>query len=152
MKIGTKNGCAIGVTCFSQLITAGLSMNLNTRWNALCVARKHHIGIVACVHTARWCGMDKKTIFLEVWRGSHGYAWSERGFTTIQKFKQEYDYTYTFFGQSATVFIGTEDYEMTREEALKIATDHVKGNVKVITIDLSLCGGLPARLRTHSTP
>lgn len=67
-------------------------------------------------------------------------------------FKEEYDYHYVFFGKTATVIIGTEDYELTREEALKIATDHVKGNVNVINIDLRLCGGLPERLRKNSTP
>ena len=96
--------------------------------------------------------MPKQTIFLEVWRGLKGYVWSERKFTTMLHFKEEYDYHYVFFGKTATVIIGTEDYEITREEALNIATDHVKGNVVVVNIDLSICGGLPEKQRTHSTP
>lgn len=96
--------------------------------------------------------MDKRTIFIEVFRGSNGYAWSERQFTTTRQFKQEYDYTYVFMGKTAVVYIGTEDYELERKDALKIATDHVKGNVRVIHIDLSLCGGLPQRLRKRATP
>lgn len=94
----------------------------------------------------------KRTIFIEVWRSQQGFAWAERLYTTLLQFKEEYDYTYSFMGKSAVVYIGTEDYEMTREEALKIATDHVKGNVNVINIDLSLCGQLPERLRKNSTP
>lgn len=94
----------------------------------------------------------KKTYFIEVWRGSHGYVWSERKFTTLLQFKEEYDYTYTFMGQTAIVYIGTEDYELTRPQALKIATDHVKGNVIVLNVDLSLCGQLPERLRNKKTP
>jgi hypothetical protein len=96
--------------------------------------------------------MVKRTYFLEVWRGSHGYCWSERKFTTLLQFKEEYDYTFCFMGQSAVVYVGTEDYEMTREEALKIATDHVKGNTVELHIDLSLCGSLPLRLRNKKTP
>jgi len=96
--------------------------------------------------------MPKKTYFLEVWRGWHGFAWSERLYVTTLHFKEEYDHTHVFMGQSAIVFIGTDDDTITREEALKIATDHVKGNVIVLNIDLSLCGGLPARLRKNSTP
>lgn len=96
--------------------------------------------------------MDKKTIFLEVWSAQTGRAWVERKFRTIHQFKQEYDYTYCFMGKTAVVYIGTEDYELTREEALKIATDQVKGNVIVLGIDLSVCGGLPPRLRKNSTP
>jgi hypothetical protein len=96
--------------------------------------------------------MTNRTIFLEVFRGSRSYAWSERLFVTIRAFKQEYDYTYVFMGKTAIVYIGTEDYELTREEALKIATDHVKGNVHVININLALCGTLPERLRKKSTP
>lgn len=96
--------------------------------------------------------MDKKTIFLEVYRGARPCSWVERQFTTIRAFKEEYDYTYCFMGKTAVVYIGTEDYELTREEALKIATDHVKGNVRVLNIDLSLCGQLPPRLRKNSTP
>lgn len=94
----------------------------------------------------------KRTIFIEVWRSLNGYAWSERLYTTTLQFKEEYEYTFTFMGKTAVVYIGTEDYEMTREEALKIATDHVKGNVHVINIDLSLCGSLPERLRNKKTP
>jgi hypothetical protein len=96
--------------------------------------------------------MNKRTIFLEVWRGPQGFSWSERLYTTLLQFKEEYDYTYSFMGKTAIVYIGTGDYELTREEALKIATDHVKGNVHVINIDLSLCGTLPERLRKKSTP
>ncbi len=96
--------------------------------------------------------MDKITVFLEVWRAKWGYVWVERPFTTIKAFKEEYDYTFVFMGTSAVVYIGTEDYELTRTEALKIATDHIKGNIKIISIDLALCGGLPKRLQRNTTP
>lgn len=152
MKTGLKNGYVTVVICCFRLITDGLNRNRNTSWNVRCAARKRDIGNVECVHTVRWYGMDKRTIFLEVWRGSVGYAWTERQWTTIKAFKEEYDYNYVFMGKTATVFVGTEDYEMTREEALKIATDHVKGNVQVLNINLSTCGGLPERLRKNSTP
>jgi len=82
----------------------------------------------------------------------HGYAWSERKFTTMIHFKEEYSHNYVFFGKTATVIIGTDEEELTRQQALKIATDHVKGNVVVINIDLRLCGGLPERLRKNTTP
>lgn len=96
--------------------------------------------------------MVKRTIFIEVWRGSHGYAWSERLYTTTLQFKEEYEYTFVFMGKTAVVYVGTDDYGMERSAALKIATDHVKGNVNVINIDLSLCGSLPERLRKNKTP
>ena len=109
-----------------------------------------------CVSTANKFGIvemkNKQTIFLEVWHGYRGFAWVERKFGTIHQFKNEYDYTYVFMGKTAVVYIGTEDFEMTRDEALKIATDQVKGNIIILDIDLSVCGGLPPRLRKKTTP
>ncbi len=152
MKTGGNNGGVHAVTWVLLLITVGMIQTRNTRWNAQCVAERLDTESVECVLVASKCGMDKKTIFLEVFRGYPYPSWAERHFTTIKAFKEEYDYNYVFMGKTAIVYIGTKDYEIDREQALKIATDHVKGNVHVINIDLALCGGLPPRLRKNSAP
>jgi len=128
-------------------------MNRNTVWNVLCAEKRPVTEIAACVRTARWFGMDnRQSIFLNVWRGAREYCWSVRMFTTIKEFKEEFEHWFCFMGKTAVVWIGTDDAEMTKEEALKIATDHVKGNTTTINIDLALCGGLPPRLRKNTTP
>ena len=79
----------------------------------------------------------KPTIFLECW---HSPAWgiccTQRSFVTVRDFNQEYDYNEHFYGKTATVHAGTNDYEITREELLKMAIDFVLGNVVTLQFDL----------------
>ena len=82
----------------------------------------------------------KPLYFLEVWRSpAWGTCWAMRSFGTVRAFNQWYDYHEHYYGKTATVHVGTNDFEFTREEFLKVATDHVLQNCRTLTIDLNTC-------------
>src|SRR6185369_778788 len=82
----------------------------------------------------------KPKYFLEVWRSSAwGLCWAMRKFGTIRAFNRWYDYHEHFFGISATVHAGTNDPDITREELLKVATNHVTNNCITMQFDLKSC-------------
>lgn len=88
----------------------------------------------------------KPTIFLEVWRSPvWRICWAVRSFTTVKQFNEWYDYHEHFYGKTATVHTGTNDFEITREELLEVATKHVKGDCITINYDLK-----SLRVTTHS--
>lgn len=94
----------------------------------------------------------KTSIFLECWRSPiWGVVCSRRSFVTVRAFNYEYDYHEHFYGKTATVHIGTEDYDISREELLSMATKFVKGEVVTMQYDLVAC--TVTRIEGHpSTP
>ena len=82
----------------------------------------------------------KPTIFLEVWYSPKwGICWAQRWFLTVSQFNQSYDYTQHFYGKTATVHTGTSDFDISREELLKVAVDHVLGKCITYQFDLKNC-------------
>lgn len=82
----------------------------------------------------------KPTIFLEVWRSpAWGICCAQRSFLTVISFNEWYDYHEHFYGQTATVHTGTDDYDITREELLMMATKFVKNEVVTMQFDLVNC-------------
>ena len=80
----------------------------------------------------------KPTIFLECWRSpAWGICCAQRAFMTVRKFNRWYDYHEHFYGKLATVHTGTNDYEITREELLNMATKFVIGDVVTLQFDLN---------------
>lgn len=82
----------------------------------------------------------KPTYFLEVWQSpTWGICCALRSFTTVRAFNEWYDYTEHFYGKTATVHVGTEDFEITREELLNLAVHYVLNQVVTIQFDLKNC-------------
>jgi hypothetical protein len=80
---------------------------------------------------------NKPVIYLECWQAKTGIHWSERSFQFPTQFKQFYDYTHMFNGEAAIVYVGTSDYEITRDEMLDVAEKHVTGDCVTMYFDLS---------------
>jgi hypothetical protein len=82
----------------------------------------------------------KPTIFLEVWRSPiWGIAWAVRSFTTVRQFNEEYDYHFHFYGKTATVHTGTDDYDISKDELFHAAVSHMKGDCVTYQFDLKNC-------------
>jgi len=82
----------------------------------------------------------KPTTFLEVWRSPiWGLAWAVRSFTTVKQFNDWYEYHEHFYGKTATVHAGTQDYDISREELLSVAINHVQGHCVTYQFDLKNC-------------
>lgn len=82
----------------------------------------------------------KPTYFLEVWLSpSWGICWAMRSFGTVHAFNSQYNHHEHFYGRLATVHTGSDDSEITREQLMKVATDHVLGHCKTLMLDLNTC-------------
>jgi hypothetical protein len=56
---------------------------------------------------------------------------------TVRSFNEWYDYHEHFYGKTATVHAGTDDFDVTREELLTLATKFVKNEVFTMQFDLN---------------
>lgn len=82
----------------------------------------------------------KPTYFLECWYSpAWGICCAQRSFTTVRAFNQWYDYHEHFYGKTATVHCGTDDFDISREDLLKMAVSYVKNEVVTIQFDLHNC-------------
>jgi len=82
----------------------------------------------------------KPTVFLEVWRSPvWRVCWAVRSFLTVRSFNDWYDYNEHFYGKTATVHTGTNDFDITREELLEVAIKHMKGECVTFQFDLVNC-------------
>ena len=82
----------------------------------------------------------KPVYFLEVWNSPKwGLCWAMRSFGTVRAFNHHFAYHEHFYGQRATVHTGTDDFDITREQLMKCAVDHVMNNCKTLMLDLNTC-------------
>lgn len=82
----------------------------------------------------------KPVYFLECWRSPvWGICCAYRSFGTVHSFNQWFDYHEHFYGKTATVHCGTDDYDITYEELMTMATKFVNNEVVTLQFDLKNC-------------
>lgn len=81
----------------------------------------------------------KPTIFLVMWHGKYEVCFNTSNLFPLHKMKAAGYTVYSFYGETATVHVGTMENDLYRDDALKTANDYMKGNYEQFSVDLDRC-------------
>lgn len=75
---------------------------------------------------------------IHVWRDAKSLLiMTEIKDKTFNQCKQEFEYHETVMGKAATIYVFFDDYDIVREDCVRMATNFVKGNYELIEVDLA---------------
>lgn len=84
--------------------------------------------------------INRQTYQLFLWNAGNGeMIFSQIENKGVQESKKWYDYHELISGKTAVVFVFFEDYDIRREDCVKVATRFMTGDYVRIDIDLNKC-------------